>query len=51
MTLADLARRAPELVRFLALPHGVKLTWDAAGNLDVDRSRVELDEEPATDDS
>ena len=52
VTLADLARRAPELVRFLALPHGVTLTWNAAGVLEVDRSRVELDdEEPTTDDS
>lgn len=51
-TLADLARRAPELVRFLALPQGVKLTWNAAGVLDVDRSRVELDEdEELTDDA
>lgn len=51
MTLADLARRAPELVRFLALPHGVKLTWNAVGALEVDRSRVEMDDEPNTDDS
>lgn len=53
MTLADLARRAPELVRFLALPQGVKLTWNAEGVLEVDRSRVELDEddEDSLDDS
>ena len=51
VTLADLARRAPELVRFLALPHGVTLTWNEAGVLEVDRSRVELDEEEPTDDS
>ncbi len=52
MSLADLARRCPELVRFLALPQGVKLTWNAAGVLAVDRSRVELDEdEDPTDDS
>ena len=44
MSLADLARRAPELVRYLALPHGVKLTWNAEGELELDRSRVELDE-------
>lgn len=51
MTLGDLARRTAELVRFLALPQGVKLTWNAAGALDVDRTRVELDEEELTDDS
>lgn len=44
-SLADIVRRAPELVRFLALPHGVKLTWDAKGRLEVDRSRVELNDE------
>ncbi|MDP1824862.1 MAG: hypothetical protein Q8L48_16520 [Archangium sp.] len=53
MSLADIARRAPEMVRFLALPQGVKLTWNAAGVLEVDRSRVELDEddEEPTDDA
>ena len=52
MTLADIARRAPELVRFLALPQGVKLTWNTEGVLEVDRSRVELDEDDdPTDDS
>ncbi len=45
-TLVDLARRAPELVRFLALPHGVTLTWDAEGELEIDSSRVQLLEEP-----
>ncbi len=49
MSLGDLARRAPELVRFLALPHGVKLTWDADGRLDLDRSRVELDDDDLDD--
>lgn len=50
-SLADLARRAPELVRFLALPQGVKLTWNAEGLLEVDRSRVELDEDELADDA
>lgn len=45
MALADLVRRAPGLVRYLALPHGIKLTWDHRGHLEVDRSRVELDDE------
>lgn len=48
MSLADLSRRAPGVVRFLALPVGMKLTWNERGELDIDRSRVELDEE--TDD-
>ncbi len=51
MTLADLARRVPEIVRYLALPHGVKLSWNEQGLLEVDNSRVELDEEETTDDS
>lgn len=45
MSLADLVRRAPGLVRYLALPHGIKLTWDGQGRLEVDRSRVELHDE------
>jgi hypothetical protein len=48
MSLGDVARRAPEFVRYLALPHGVKLEWDAHGKLAIDRSRVELDEEEGT---
>ncbi len=44
-TLADLARRAPGLIRYLALPTGVKLWWDARGVLSIDRSRVELEDE------
>jgi hypothetical protein len=51
MTLADLARRVPEFVRYLALPQGVKLTWNDAGVLEVDRSRVELDDDEPVDDS
>ncbi|MGV3620035.1 MAG: immunity protein Imm33 domain-containing protein [Archangium sp.] len=48
MTLADLSRRAPGIVRYLALPVGVKLSWNDSGALEIDRSRVELDED--TDD-
>jgi hypothetical protein len=48
MTLADLARRAPELVRYLALPHGIRLTWTSDGALDIDRSRVALDDPDGT---
>ncbi len=49
MSLVDLARRAPELVRFLALPHGVKITWNGDGRLELDRSRVELDDDDPDD--
>ena len=51
MSLGDITRRAPGLVRYLALPMGVRLTWNAAGALDLDRSRVELDDEEPVDDS
>lgn len=49
MTLADLSRRAPEIVRYLALPVGVKLTWNERGDLDIDRSKIELDVETEDD--
>jgi hypothetical protein len=39
------------LVKFLALPHGVKLQWDADGALTVDRSRVADDDDDSLDDS
>lgn len=45
MSLADVARRAPDFIRYMALPHGVKLVWDEHGRLEIDRTRVELDEE------
>lgn len=45
MTLADLSRRAPDIVRYLALPQGVKLTWNDRGALELDRSRVQLDDD------
>jgi hypothetical protein len=51
MSLADIARKVPGLVRFFALPHGVKLTWDRAGRLEVDRSRVALDDDEPVDDA
>ncbi len=50
MTLADLSRRAPDLVRYLALPEGVRLAWNAQGRLELDRSRVELDDDDDGDD-
>jgi hypothetical protein len=47
--LTELCRRAPALVRCLALPAGVHLRWDAQGLLSVDASRVQVEggfEEP-----
>lgn len=43
LTLGELARRAPELVRCLALPWGIHLAWDPQGHLEVDQSRVRVD--------
>jgi hypothetical protein len=48
VSLGDLVRRAPGLVRFLALPPGVRLEWNAHGVLHVDVSRareLEVDDE------
>ncbi|MFO0599295.1 MAG: hypothetical protein U0228_28570 [Myxococcaceae bacterium] len=44
MSLGDLARKLPELVRYFALPHGIKLSWGPDGKLDIDRTRVRFDE-------
>lgn len=38
--LGELARQAPELSRYLVLPWGVRLEWDAAGALKIDTSRM-----------
>ncbi|MEW6430358.1 MAG: DUF2185 domain-containing protein [Myxococcota bacterium] len=48
-TLATVVRRAPEILRYLALPHGTRLEWDADGALTMDLSKArheddELDE-------
>lgn len=40
MTLADIANRVPEIIRYLALPPGVRLEWDTQGRLTVDVSRA-----------
>lgn len=52
MTLAELANRVPEIIRYLALPPGVRLEWDTEGRLSVDTSKAqaELDEDDADDD-
>ncbi len=39
-TLGDVVRRAPALLRYLALPHGARLEWDAGGGLTMDLSRA-----------
>ena len=49
-TLSVVVRRAPEILRYLALPHGTRLEWDANGALAMDLSKArhedeELDEE------
>jgi hypothetical protein len=40
--LQELARRVPGLIRCLALPLGVRLGWDAQGQLAVDASRAQV---------
>jgi hypothetical protein len=52
MTLGELANRVPEIIRYLALPPGVRLEWDTDGRLKVDTSKAQaaLDEDDADDD-
>ncbi len=49
-SLADVARRIPDVVRFLALPHGVRLTWNGAGTVEVDLSKTHRDDDHDLDD-
>jgi len=49
MSLADLSRRAPDIVRYLSLPQGVVLSWDSKSTLTLDRSRVEVDDDDDTE--
>lgn len=51
-TLSEVVRRVPGLLRFLALPHGTRLEWDADGALkmDLSKARHEDDELDALDD-
>jgi len=44
MPLGDIARRAPAIIRYLAMPPGVRLEWDEQGSLTVDASRALQDE-------
>jgi hypothetical protein len=52
MPLAELASRTPELIRYLALPPGVRLEWDFEGHLKVDTTKAQatFDEDDADDD-
>ncbi len=47
MTLGDIARKCPDLIRWLALPPGVRLEWDALGRLTVDTSKARSEDELA----
>lgn len=49
MTLGVVVRRAPELLRYLALPHGVRLEWDSDGVLSMDLSRARHDDDDLDD--
>ncbi|MCA2977351.1 MAG: DUF2185 domain-containing protein, partial [Myxococcaceae bacterium] len=51
LALGDVCRRAPDLVRYLALPAGVRLEWDLDGRLSVDaaKARAEIDDDPDDD--
>lgn len=52
MTLGDIGRRVPELIRYLALPPGVRLEWDTESRLRVDASKAhaEVDDDETDDD-
>ena len=46
MELGEVARRVPGIIRYLALPPGVRLSWDAQGQLSLDATRARhLDDE------
>ncbi len=52
MTLGDVARRIPEIIRYLALPPGVRLEWDLESTFTIDTSKAhdEADDEDSSDD-
>lgn len=39
-TLAEIARRVPEIIKYFALPPGVRLEWNAEGRLKIDASKA-----------
>jgi hypothetical protein len=41
LKLGDLARRMPALVRYLALPPGVRMVWNEQGKLALDCARAQ----------
>lgn len=43
VTLAQIIERAPDLIRYLALPPGVRLEWDEHGTLNVDLSKAKVE--------
>jgi hypothetical protein len=49
LPLVDIARKVPEIVRFLALPWGVRLEWSESGKLTIDASRAHHDDDDSAD--
>lgn len=50
VTLGVVVRRVPELLRYLALPHGVRLEWDVHGKLKLDLSKARQQDDDLDDD-
>ena len=50
-TLSEIIHRAPGILRYLALPPGMRLEWDEQGVLQVDASKAKLDETDFDEDS
>jgi hypothetical protein len=48
-TLGVVVRRVPDLLRYLALPHGTRLAWDAKGVLKMDLSKARHEDEDLED--
>jgi hypothetical protein len=48
-TLGRVVRRAPGLLRYLALPHGTRLEWDANGALTMDLSKARQEDDELDD--
>lgn len=44
LTLGELAQEVPDIVRFLALPGGVRLDWSEDGRLTIDASKARQDD-------
>jgi hypothetical protein len=50
MTLGEVANRAPAIIKYLALPPGVRLDWDSEGALNVDASKAHAADDGDGDD-